>query len=123
MILKLIWKDGCSKMMKININQLQNYYKIYCNKTLNTKNRMFKDFDEFAYIISRVSMEKCLRDFNRKTCNVSKIHHEAEKLLAFGDKNDFADIDSENIISKCSTLEASLRILKNKNIDEILERK
>ena len=118
--MKLIWKDGHLKMMKININQLQNYYKIYCAKTPNLKNRMFKTADEFYYIITRKYMEHSLRGFGRKTCNVSKIHQQATQLLAFGDKNDFADIDSENIISKCSTLEASLRIMKNKHMEEIL---
>lgn len=119
----LIWKGGSLKMMNIDTNKLQNYYKIYCAKTTNIKNRMFKDFDEFAYIISRVGMEKCLRDFSRKTCNVAKIHHEAKKLLMFGTTEDFRDIDFDNIIPKCSTLEASLRICKNKHIDEIIERK
>ena len=120
MIQKLIWKDGTSAKMKIDINKLQNYYKIYCAKTPNLKHRMFKDFSEFSYIITRQYMENSLRIFGRKTCNVSKIHQQATQLLAFGDKNDFADIDSENIISKCSTLEASLRIMKNKNLEEIL---
>lgn len=119
--MKLIWKDGHLKMMKININQLQNYYKIYCAKTPNLKNRMFKTFEEFSYIITRKGMENSLRAFGRKTCTVSKIHQQATQLLAFGDKNSFADIDSENIISKCSTLEASLRIMKNKNLEEILK--
>lgn len=107
-------------MMKIDMNKLQNYYKIYCAKTPNLKNRMFKTFNEFSYIISRKYMENSLRMFGRKTCNVSKIHQQATQLLAFGDKNSFADIDSENIISKCSTLEASLRIMKNKHMEDIL---
>ena len=119
MILRLIWRAG---NLKIKLEQLQNYYKIYCNKTLNIKNRMFKDFSEFSFILTRVGMEKCLRDFNRKTCNVSKIYQQAKFLLAFGDKNSFADIDPDNVIKPCETLEASLRIMKNKNIDEILER-
>lgn len=110
-------------MIKIDLNKLQNFYKIYCAKTTNIKNRLFKDWEEFAYIISRKGMEKCLRDFNRKTCNISKIHHEATKLLAFGDVEDFLDIDLDNIVPKCATLEASLKIMKNKNINEILERK
>lgn len=108
-------------MIKIDINKLHNFYKIYCAKTTNTKNRMFKEFDEFAYTISRVGMEKCLRDFNRKTCNVSKIHNEATKLLAFGDVESFMDIDPDNLIPKCSTLEATLRLMKNKNTEEILK--
>lgn len=119
----LIWKGGSLKMMKIDTNKLQSYYKIYCAKTTNIKNRMFKEFNEFAYIISRVGMEKCLRDFGRKTCNVSKIHQQAKFMLAFGDKEAFLDVDMDNIIPKCDTLEASLRIMKNKNIDEILEKK
>ena len=106
--------------MKIDSNKLQNFYKIYCVKTTNVKNRLFKDFDEFAYIITRVGMEKYLRAFNRKTCNVSKIHQEALNLLAFGDEFDFLDIDPDNIITKCSTLEATLRLVKNKNIEDIL---
>lgn len=106
--------------MKIDSNKLQNYYKIYCAKTTNTKNRLFKEFDEFAYIITRVGMEKCLRSFNRKSCNVSKIHHEAEKLIMFGEKEDFIDIDPDNIVPKCATLEATLRLVKNKNIEDIL---
>lgn len=81
---------------------------------------MFKNFDEFAYLISRVSMEKCLRDFKRKTCNVSKLHNEAEALLAFGEVDDFMDIDPDNLVPKCSTLEASLRLMKNKNVEDIL---
>ena len=107
--------------MKININQLQNYYKIYCAKTSNLKHRFFRTFEEFSYIISRQAMENSLKGFRRKTCNVSKIHQQAQFLLAFGDKEAFSDIDPDNIINKCSTLEASLRIMKNKNINEILE--
>lgn len=84
---------------------------------------MFKDFEEFAFMVSRKGLEKIARDFNRKTCNVSKIHQQAKFLLAFGDKEDFMPIDEDAIIAPCSTLEASLRIMKNKNINEILERK
>ena len=107
-------------MMKIDINQLQNYYKIYCNKTLNPKNRMFKDFSEFAYIISRAYMEPSLRAFGRKTCNVSKLHQQAMHMLMFSDKEGFADVDPDNIVPKCDTLEATLRLCKNKHIEEIL---
>lgn len=107
-------------MMKIDMNKLQNYYKIYCAKTPNLKHRMFKTADEFYYTITRKYMENSLRMFGRKTCNVSKIHQQATQLLAFGDKDAFADIDPENIINKCSTLEASLRIMKNKHMEDIL---
>lgn len=58
--------------------------------------------------------------FGRKTCTVSKIHQQATFMLAFGDKDDFTDIDPDNLVPPCSTLEASLRIMKNKNIEEIL---
>lgn len=108
-------------MMKIDINQLQNYYKIYCNKTLNPRHRMFKDFEEFSYIMSRVGMENSLKGFRRKTCNVSKIHQQAKFMLMFGGKSDFMDSDPDNIVPKCSTLEATLRLVKNKNIEDILE--
>lgn len=107
--------------MKISIDKLKNYYKIYCYKTTNIKNRMFKDFDEFAYIISRSYMEKCLKDFNRKTCNVSKLHQEAKALLMFGDVESFMDIDPDNLVPKCSTLETTLRLVKNKHVEEILK--
>lgn len=58
--------------------------------------------------------------FGRKTCNVSKIHQHATQLLAFGEAEDFLDIDPDNIVPKCATLEATLRLLKNKNLEEIL---
>lgn len=107
-------------MIKIDINKLHNFYKIYCAKTTNIKNRLFKEFDEFAYIVSRKGMEKIMRDFNRRTCNVAKIHQEATRLLAFGDVDDFMPIDEDAIIPPCSTLEASLRLMKNKNVEDIL---
>ena len=119
--MKLIWKDGYLKMMKIDINQLQNYYKIYCAKTPNLKNRMFKTFDEFSYIITRKAMEHSLRGFGRKTCNVSKIHQQAMHMLMFGNKEAYADVDPDNIVPKCSTLEATLRLCKNKHLEEILK--
>ena len=107
--------------IKVNMQQLSNFYKIYCNKTLNPKHRLFKDFSEFSYICTRVGAEKILRDFNRKTFSVSKIHDIAMDLLMFGNKEAFADIDPDNLVPKCPTLEATLRLCKNKNINEILE--
>lgn len=107
--------------IKVNTETLKKYYKIYCCHTPNIKNRMFKEFDEFAYMISRAGMINSLRAFNRKSFNISKLHAEATSLLAFGDKEAFLDVDPDNLIPKCSTIEASLRIMKNKNIDEILE--
>ena len=118
MILKLIWRAG---HLKIDINKIQNYYKIYCAKTPNPRNRFFKTFEEFSFIITRKAMESSLRGFGRKTCNVSKIHQQAKYMLMFGDKEDFSDIDPDNLIPKCDTLEATLRLCKNKNIDEILK--
>lgn len=119
---RLIWKGGVSKTMKIDINQLQNYYKIYCAKTPNLKHRFFRTFDEFSYIMSRVGMENSLKGFRRKTCNVSKIHQQAKYMLMFGDKEAFLDVDPDNVIPKCDTLEATLRLVKNKNIKDILEK-
>lgn len=106
--------------IKISIPQLENYYKIYCNKTLNPKNRLFKDFQEFSYVCTRVGAEKILRDFHRKTFSVSKIHAIAMDLLMFGNTEDFADIDPDNLIPKCPTLEATLRLCKNKHMEDIL---
>ena len=117
--MKSTWRDGTLKI-KIDVNKLHNFYKIYCAKTTNTKNRLFKDFDEFAYMVSRKGMEKIMRDFNRRTCNVSKIHNTAEALLAFGEVDDFMPIDEDAIIPSCSTLEASLRLMRNKNVEDIL---
>ena len=108
------------KNIKVNISQLENYYKIYCNKTLNPKNRMFKTKEEFMYIMSRAGMRNSFLSLRRKTCNVSKIHADAVELLAFGCKADFMPICEDVIIPKCDTLEASLRIMKNKNMEEIL---
>lgn len=104
--------------IKIDKNKLQNYYKIYCNLTKENK-RLFKEFDEFAYVISRVGMINCLRDFNRKSFNIPKLHDKAKYLLCFGDESEFADVDPDNIIPKCETLERTLELVKNKNRGKI----
>ena len=106
--------------IKIDINKLHNYYSIYCNLTKENK-RLFKEFDEFAYIISRVGMLQCLRDFNRKSFNIPKLHNKAKYLLCFGDEFDFMDIDPDNVIPKCATLERTLELIKNKNRGNIIK--
>lgn len=106
-------------MVKIDMNKLQNYYKIYCNKTKENK-RLFKQFDEFAYVISRVGMIPCLRDFNRKNFNIKKLHDKAKFLLCFGDEEAFQDADPDNIVPKCETLIETLELVRNKNKEKIL---
>lgn len=106
-------------MIKIDVEKLRCYYAIYCNLIKNPDKRLFKEFNEFAYIISRVGMTNCLKDFRRSNFNVKKLHDHAKFLLCFGDESAFADVDPDNVIPKSETVMQALELLKNKNRGKI----